>query len=221
MANICDTTFVIEGSKEEVQNLANKLAFWTSDTNPYNVSLREKYRYVEIKALTFIAKQALIVTNDTRRGVITDMDLELEEQSEDTFTIRIETDSAWTAPVDFMNALVGRYAPNCKIYFQSTEPGCDYYVIQDDEGKYFDEDIIVDAEIEQHAEEFKAFDFPKHDVSYYTEEDFLAILQKGFNDYDSDFDTLLEKLNKMSQELTDGDEFLTVAKYTRVSSYDY
>ena len=205
MANICDTTFVIEGSKEEVQNLANKLAFWTSDTNPYNVSLREKYRYVEIKALTFIAKQALIVTNDTRRGVITDMDLELEEQSENTF----------------MNALVERYAPNCKIYFQSTEPGCDYYVIQDDEGKYFDEDIIVDAEIEQHAEEFKAFDFPKHDVSYYTEEDFLAILQKGFNDYDSDFDTLLEKLNKMSQELTDGDEFLTVARYTRVSSYDY
>jgi hypothetical protein len=58
-------------------------------------------------------------------------------------TISLYIESAWTAPTDVFD-LIRQVFPSVEIFFLSTESGCEYYVSNDPEGRFFAERYIVD-----------------------------------------------------------------------------
>jgi hypothetical protein len=53
------------------------------------------------------------------------------------------TESAWSAPTEVLD-LIQKKFPSFQVFFLSTEPGCDYFVTNDTEGRFFPDRYIVD-----------------------------------------------------------------------------
>ena len=114
MANICTTNYVIEGKREELD------------------ALYQKMKELQGQDLGLLVK-ALGKNPDEMecRGEWTELVREDE-------TLRMIFETAWTPCYEVTNLLKSVY-PSLRIFYKAEEPGCGVYLKNDAEGKYFPE----------------------------------------------------------------------------------
>lgn len=112
MANICTTNYVIEGEKKELD------ALYETMKNLQDPNLGQL-----VKALGKNPDEVMC------RGEWSDL-----ERQDDTLRVTFET--AWTPCYEVTNMLKTTY-PSLRIYYKAVEPGCEVYLKNDAEGKYF------------------------------------------------------------------------------------
>ena len=114
MANICTTNYVIEGKREELD------------------ALYQKMKELQGQDLGLLVK-ALGKNPDEMecRGEWTELVREDE-------TLRMIFETAWT-PCYEVTLLMKAVYPSLRIYYKAEEPGCEVYLKNDAEGKYFPE----------------------------------------------------------------------------------
>lgn len=114
MANICTTNYVIEGKREELD------------------ALYQKMKELQGQDLGLLVK-ALGKNPDEMecRGEWTELVREDE-------TLRMIFETAWTPCYEVTNLLKSVY-PSLRIFYKAEEPGCEVYLKNDAEGKYFPE----------------------------------------------------------------------------------
>ena len=114
MANICATNYVIEGEKKELD------------------ALYQKMKELQGQDLGLLVK-ALGKNPDEMecRGEWTELVREDE-------TLRMIFETAWTPCYEVTNLLKSVY-PSLRIFYKAEEPGCEVYLKNDAEGKYFPE----------------------------------------------------------------------------------
>ena len=114
MANICTTNYVIEGKKEELD------------------ALYQKMKELQGQDLGLLVK-ALGKNPDEMecRGKWTELVREDE-------TLRMIFETAWTPCYEVTNLLKSVY-PSLRIFYKAEEPGNELYLKNDAEGKYFPE----------------------------------------------------------------------------------
>ena len=106
MANYCNTSYVVEGSKEDLDNLYNTM---------YKLQNMEK-------------------------PLVENGEWACLERQEDT--IKFSTESAWQPPFDTIGLLQEKF-PSLSFYFIAEEPGCEVFLKNDKEGKYFPENYLL------------------------------------------------------------------------------
>jgi len=114
MANICTTNYVIEGKKEELDALYQKMK-----------ELQGQDLGQLVEALGKNPDEIMC------RGDWSD----LERQGD---TLRMIFETAWTPCYEVTNLLKAVY-PSLRIFYKAEEPGCEVYLKNDAEGKYFPE----------------------------------------------------------------------------------
>ena len=118
MPNICTTDYVFEGEERELNALYNTMNNLQSEGKENLESL--------VLALGKEPSELL----DSRGGWIT-----LERTGD---TLRTTIESAWTPRYELHTILKEAY-PMLRIYYKAEEPGCEIYVKNDADGKYFPE----------------------------------------------------------------------------------
>ena len=114
MANICTTNYVIEGKKEELDALYQKMK-----------ELQGQDLGQLVEALGKNPDEIMC------RGDWSDL-----ERHGDTLRMTFET--AWT-PCYEVTLLMKAVYPSLRIFYKAEEPGCEVYLKNDAEGKYFPE----------------------------------------------------------------------------------
>ena len=114
MANICATNYVIEGEKKELDALYQKMK-----------GLQGQSLGQLVEALGKNPDEIMC------RGDWSDL-----ERHGDTLRMTFET--AWTPCYEVTNLLKAVY-PSLRIFYKAEEPGCEVYLKNDAEGKYFPE----------------------------------------------------------------------------------
>ena len=114
MANICATNYVIEGEKKELDALYQKMK-----------GLQGQSLGQLVEALGKNPDEIMC------RGDWSDL-----ERHGDTLRMTFET--AWTPCYEVTNLLKSVY-PSLRIFYKAEEPGCEVYLKNDAEGKYFPE----------------------------------------------------------------------------------
>ena len=114
MANICTTNYVIEGKKEELDALYQKMK-----------GLQGQSLGQLVEALGKNPDEIMC------RGDWSDL-----ERHGDTLRMTFET--AWT-PCYEVTLLMKAVYPSLRIFYKAEEPGCEVYLKNDAEGKYFPE----------------------------------------------------------------------------------
>ena len=114
MANICTTNYVIEGKKEELDALYQKMK-----------ELQDQNLGQLVKALGKKPEEVEC------RGGWTELDREGD-------TLRMTFETAWTPCYEVTNLLKTVY-PSLRIFYKAEEPGNEVYLKNDADGKYFPE----------------------------------------------------------------------------------
>jgi len=126
MPNICTTNYVIEGKKEELDALYQKMKELQEMEQPLvENNLGPTWLGCLVKALGKNPEYVLC------RGIW----IELERQ-DGKLLMTFET--AWTPCYEVTNLLKMVY-PSLRIFYKAEEPGCEVYLKNDAEGKYFPE----------------------------------------------------------------------------------
>ena len=126
MPNICTAYYVIEGEKKELDALYETMTSLQAMEQPLvENSFGPTWLGCLVKALGKNPEEVLC------RGEWMDL-----ERADDTLRVTFET--AWT-PCYEVAALMKSTYPSLHIYYKAEEPGCEIYVKNDAEGKYFPE----------------------------------------------------------------------------------
>ena len=126
MPNICTTNYVFEGKNEELDALYQKMKELQEMEQPLvKNGLGPTWLGCLVKALGKNPDDVLC------RGIW----IELERQ-DDILLVTFET--AWT-PCYEVTQLMETVYPSFRIYYKAEEPGCEVYLKNDAEGKYFPE----------------------------------------------------------------------------------
>ena len=114
MANICTTNYVIEGKREELD------------------ALYQKMKELQGQDLGLLVKTLGKNPDEMEcRGEWTELVREDE-------TLRMIFETAWT-PCYEVTQLMKAVYPSLRIFYKAEEPGCEVYLKNDAEGKYFPE----------------------------------------------------------------------------------
>lgn len=114
MANICTTNYVVEGEKKELD------------------ALYETMKNLQSQGLGQLVKALGKNPNEVMcRGGWTELIREGD-------TLRMTFETAWTPCYEVTDLLKTTY-PSLRIYYKAVEPGCEVYLKNDAEGKYFPE----------------------------------------------------------------------------------
>lgn len=122
MANICTTNYVIESEKKELDALYETMK-----------KLQESEASVEYATELGLLVEAL--GKDPNEVMCRGGWTELVREGE---TLRMTFETAWTPCYEVTDLLKTTY-PSLRIYYKAVEPGCEVYLKNDAEGKYFPE----------------------------------------------------------------------------------
>ena len=122
MANICTTNYVIEGERKELDALYETMK-----------KLQESGTSVAYAAGLGLLVEAL--GKDSNEVMCCGGWTELVREGE---TLRMTFETAWTPCYEVTDLLKAAY-PSLRIYYKAVEPGCQVYLKNDAEGKYFPE----------------------------------------------------------------------------------
>lgn len=195
MPNWCSTNYTIEGPKKELKSLKEKILTWTSPKTCPRPKNGENWLG------NIVLGAGLDIEKIECRGIIEC--LSDVETNDDTSTLTFQTETAWTAMNEMWYQILAKYAPNCTLYFSSEEPGCEYFVKNDEEGKYYPEEFLVDAYIDKPDTPLKKKIKKIFDYTYLTREELIDDLREITNDDNSSLDTLIQKIKDESEEWDD------------------
>ena len=65
------------------------------------------------------------------------------------YYFQVQYESAWTDINGTWETILEKFAPNCDIYYVAEELGCEYFVTNDRDKRYYDEEIIVLSYLEK------------------------------------------------------------------------
>lgn len=131
MANWASVSYRIEGKKEELQELFNLCkAFLSKERPPMEEKAAEDWEGNIILALGMKIEGGTYL-----RGFIQSYELE-------DGLLSIEAEEAWGA-TDFRH-LLERHFEDMRVYYIVEEEGDEVYATNDDEGKYFDYNFLLD-----------------------------------------------------------------------------
>lgn len=134
MANWAKTSYRIEGSKNDLEQVFNVINdFMTGKQPPIEDGAVKEWEGNILKALGATDEH---FKNNYLRGFIQEYELEGN-------LVCIEAEEAWGA-TDFRHVLE-QLMPNLTIYYIVEEWGCEIYETNDFDGKYFPERFLVDA----------------------------------------------------------------------------
>ena len=131
MPNWCITNYVIEGEKKELDTLHQTMKRLEEIPEPLvENGFGSSWLGCLVKEL---GEDPEIVYC---RGSWYDMERDDE-------TIRVNFETAWSPSYDVIQLLKREY-PSLRFYYRAMEPGCQLFQKNDEEGKYFPENIWVD-----------------------------------------------------------------------------
>ena len=144
MPNWCNTSMTIEGPKTEIENIHQKIMEWTSRNYVENDFGKNWLGNIVIGA-GFSYKLLAC------RGAITYMDEEITARQDELgiYYFQVQYESAWTDINGTWETILEKFAPNCDIYYVAEELGCEYFVTNDRDKRYYDEEIIVLSYLEK------------------------------------------------------------------------
>ena len=191
MANWASTSYVIEGSKEDVSKVYQVIDdFMNGRKKPVAETASDSWEGNIVKTLGASDEQK----KKYLRGFIEYYDF-------DGQVLRIDAEEAWGA-TDFYEVL-SELMPALTIYYCVEEPGCEIYATNDAEGKYFSDRFYVDSYVN---------DTFSHE--YFTnEEDTMKYVAKltGWEQMTK------EELAKWNMEQEDDDVYIYVHEYKIVA----
>lgn len=144
MPNWCNTSMTIEGPKAEIESIHRKIMEWTSRNYVKNDFGKNWLGNIVVGA-GFSYKLLAC------RGLISFMDEEITARQDEPgiYYFQVQYESAWTDINGTWETILEKYAPNCDIYYVAEELGCEYFVTNDRDKRYYDEEIIVLSYLEK------------------------------------------------------------------------
>ena len=124
MPNWCNTSMTIEGPKAEIGKN------WLG-----NIVVGAGFSYKLLAC----------------RGLISFMDEEITARQDKPgiYYFQVQYESAWTNINGTWETILEKYAPNCEIYYVAEELGNEYFVTNDRDKRYYDEEINVLSYLEK------------------------------------------------------------------------
>lgn len=187
MPNWCLTDYMIEGSEESLKKINDALLNHdvvedSSENWEGNVLIALGYSEKELRGVN---------TKYYLRGFVTSY----EPPKSFEYPLSLNCEEAWNV-TDFRKLLEEKL-PDVKVYFTAEEPGCEYYVTNDEEGIYFPDRYYMDACIgnDWYSEYFG------------TKEDALEYISQI-----SDCKTE-EDIEKFNENQKDYDEYITIHEF--------
>lgn len=130
------------------------------------------------------------------RGEITDYEYETLEGE---YVVKIHQETAWGEQTD-VRELIEKTFPSVKVLYIVEEPGCEIFVTNDEEGRFFPERFALDG-----SEDHEYFETIDEVISYLKK-------NKGIDITDSDkIDEILDEYNELHE---DDDEYLYFHEFT-------
>ena len=144
MPNWCNTSMTIEGPKAEIENIHQKIMEWTSRNYVKNDFGKNWLGNIVVGA-GFSYKLLAC------RGLISFMDEEITARQDEPgiYYFQVQYESAWTDINGTWETILEKFAPNCEIYYVAEELGNEYFVTNDRDKRYYDEEIIVLSYLEK------------------------------------------------------------------------
>ena len=145
MPDWSSTSITIEGPKAEIESIHRKIKEWTRGNYFENDFGKDWLGSIVVGPAGF---------SDNRlayRGLMTSMDEEITARQDepDTYYFQVQYDSVWTDVIKTWKIVLKKFAPNCKMYYVVEELGCEYYVKNDRNGKYYGDEIIILSHLEK------------------------------------------------------------------------
>lgn len=191
MANWASTSYVIEGSKEDVIKVYQVIDdFMEGRKKPVAEMASDGWEGNIVKTLG--------ATNEQMKKYLRGF---IQYYEYDGDVLRIDAEEAWGA-TDFYEVL-GELMPNLTIYFSVEELGCETYATNDAEGKYFSDRFYVESAINN-----------QYDHEYFSEEEeamsYVAELMGREH-------VTKEDIDKWNEEQEDYDAYIYVHEYKVVA----
>lgn len=127
MANCCFTEYIVEGPKEELQSLYDKML---------QVSKMDQPLIKNDWGVTFLGCLVEILGGNWKEVYCRGYFLNLTNNIAESGIIKFDTDTAWVEMAQTRLFLERKY-PQLKFYYVSEESGCNYYDSNDTAGKYW------------------------------------------------------------------------------------
>lgn len=141
MANWALTNYLIEGSEKDLEKIYEVInSFMSEQQAPVEENASANWEGNIVKALGATEEQMM---KNYLRGFI-------QEYKMAGDTIIIEAEEAW-GDTDFRHVLK-TLMPELTIYFITEEPGCEVYITNDADGKYFPDRFYVETCINRNYE---------------------------------------------------------------------
>lgn len=134
MANICETTYKVVGSRQAIKALYDKLHKMESADNP-----QHKSDWGNMWLGELVERLGYSWQKHCCRGEITYFELIDNEE------LLICQNTAWGEQNGVRECIERRY-PTIKVYYQDIEPGCENFTTNDDTGQFFPEKFYFDDE---------------------------------------------------------------------------
>ena len=195
MPNWCNTSMTVEGPKAEIENIHQKIMEWTSRNyvkNDFgvnwlgNVVVGAGFSYETLAC----------------RGLITSMDEEITARQDEPgiYYFQVQYESAWTDINGTWETILEKFAPNCEIYYVAEELGNEYFVTNDRDKRYYDEEIIVLSYLEKTNPLYQKWEEEFACESYMTRKSLKEILTRIFGPMS------LRKLIKKAEAISQTDD---------------
>lgn len=195
MPNWCNTSMTIEGPKAEIENIHQKIMEWTSRNYVKNDFGKNWLGNIVVGA-GFSYKLLAC------RGAITYMDEEITARQDEPgiYYFQVQYESAWTDINGTWETILEKFAPNCDIYYVAEELGNEYFVTNDRDKKYYDDEIIVVSYLEQSNPLYQKWNAKFGETEYITRQVLKERLTKIFGQMS------LRKLIKKAEAISQTDD---------------
>lgn len=195
MPNWCSTDMIIEGPKREVEAFHKNVLKWTSKNYVENDFGKNWLGNIVVGA-GFSYKLLAC------RGAITYMDEEITARQDEPgiYYFQVQYESAWTDINGTWETILEKYAPNCEIYYVAEELGNEYFVTNDRDKKYYDDEIIVVSYLEQSNPLYQKWNAKFGETEYITRQVLKERLTKIFGQMS------LRKLIKKAEAISQTDD---------------
>lgn len=195
MPNWCSTDMIIEGPKREVEAFHKNVLKWTSKNYVENDFGKNWLGNIVVGA-GFSYKLLAC------RGAITYMDEEITARQDEPgiYYFQVQYESAWTDINGTWETILEKFAPNCDIYYVAEELGNEYFVTNDRDKKYYDDEIIVVSYLEQSNPLYQKWNAKFGETEYITRQVLKERLTKIFGQMS------LRKLIKKAEAISQTDD---------------
>lgn len=144
MPDWCDTRMIIEGPKDQVENIRKLISQWTSKNYAKNGFGHRWLGNIVLGAgFSYEGKNGL-----SCRGAITEIE-EVEEKEPGLYYFQLYYTSAWEDLSETWQIILGKFAPSCKMYYCAEELEGDFFITNDKNKRYYEEECIIDSYLEE------------------------------------------------------------------------